>query len=150
MSTTSSHRAVSPAGCAGRAPTSMSTPSPHRTVSPAGHAGQVPHSRLTLSASSIQVCFRSSSSIPIPITARMTAWQVATLPARSHSSASWKGDTDVQFNGLTSSLRRCYFTHSGNRVPTPYELISKHLSSLDWNSRLKPTQRDSLFTHTVD
>lgn len=55
----------------------------------------MPATPLTLSASSIQVCFRSSSSIPMPITALMTAWQVATLPALSHSSASWD-DTETQ------------------------------------------------------
>ncbi len=43
----------------------------------------------TLSASSIHVCLQSSSSMPIPITALITAWHVATLPALSHSSASW-------------------------------------------------------------
>lgn len=54
---------------------------------------QIGH-KLTLSASSIQVCLRSSSSMPIPMTALITAWQVATLPALSHSSASWEEEKE--------------------------------------------------------
>lgn len=63
-------------------------PEPQPTGPPAAPRAPAHGAALTLSASSIHVCLRSSSSIPIPITARMTAWQVATLPALSHSSAS--------------------------------------------------------------